>query len=48
MGKLDFDLPSDADPEKCMVFDEPAGTHRPNVASDVLVAICAAFPEIAK
>jgi len=47
-GKLDFDLPSGADPEKCMVFDEPAGALRPGVASDVLVAVCAAFPEIAK
>lgn len=31
-----------------MVFDEPAGARRPGVASDVLVAVCAAFPEIAK
>ena len=47
-GKLDFDLPSGVDPEKCMVFDEPAGARRPGVASDVLVAVRAAFPEIAK
>lgn len=47
-GKLDFDLPSGIDPEKCMVFDEPAGVRSPGVASDVLIAVCAAFPEIAK
>ena len=47
-GTLDLDLPSSVDPEKCMVFDEPVGARRPGVASDVLVAICAAFPEIAK
>lgn len=47
-GKLDFDLPSGADPEKCMVFDEPAGARLPGAAQDVFIAVCAAFPEIAK
>lgn len=47
-GKLDLDLPSAADPEKCMVFDEPAPARRPGVASDVEIAIKSAFPEIAK
>ena len=47
-GTLDLDLPSGVDPEKCMVFDEPVGARQTGVASDVLIAVCAAFPEIAK
>lgn len=47
-GELDLALPTDVDSEKCMVFDEQARACRRGEASDVKIALDAAFPGIAK